>query len=161
MAGIAAFVGAHGTGKTTMFEYIRARYSGQQIAFIPDVARTCPYKVGIVTSLQGQLWILSEQLHQESVVATAVCDKCIIDQYAYFVYWYGRHAGVEAAFTPFLARYHLIIKFPPGPRFLIADNLRPDNLSLQMEIDGIIENLLNYWNVPVERVPISDTDRRD
>jgi hypothetical protein len=155
MAGIAALIGAHGTGKTTAFDAARGRFEHLGIKFLPDLARECPYPVGLKTTARAQLWILLEQVRRERVPlpGMVVCDKSVIDHYAYIAYWYGRRPKLEQRVLVRSREYDLLIKFPLHQGFLVADDLRPTDVAFQVQVDGIIEQLIDEWALNVERVP--------
>lgn len=152
MPKLVALIGTHGVGKTTIFEYLKEEISGH-VAFISDIARMCPFSVGETTTPRAQLWILREQIRREDLTEKAICDKSVIDHYAYFVYWYGHRSKVETWLAPYALRYDLVIKMPANPAFLVDDGLRPTDVTFQQDVDRIIDGLLGTWGVKFKRLP--------
>jgi thymidylate kinase len=91
-----AFIGTHGVGKTTLcFELAGAlKREGLYVDVVKEVARLSPLPVNRKTSLDAQTWILMTQVAEEirsaSLHEIVVCDRSVLDNYAYMALACGR-----------------------------------------------------------------------
>jgi len=145
LANIVAIVGAHGAGKTTLIEKMKTVLLTERrapVLFVGEVARHCPYKVGLDPDPRTQPWIMAAQDAVERFAAalglTALLDRCLLDQYAYFSYWMGESRTWEAHIAATLSRYAAVFLLPGRAAFLRDDGKRPVDSKFQ---DAIAERL--------------------
>src|SRR5258706_8048942 len=92
-----AFIGTHGVGKTTLCYDLAAllKRRGLNVDVVKEVARLSPLPINRKTSLAAQTWILMTQVAEEIRSASqhqvVICDRSVLDNYAYMVLaWAGR-----------------------------------------------------------------------
>src|SRR5436190_20108697 len=84
-----AFIGTHGVGKTTLCYDVAAllKRAGRNVDVVKEVARQSPLPINRQTSLEAQTWILATQVAEEirssSRHDAVVCDRSVLDNYAY------------------------------------------------------------------------------
>ena len=156
-----AFMGTHGVGKTTLcFELAAAlKRLDLSVDLVKEVARRCPLPINQETTRDAQLWILHSQIAAELDHAARyeviVCDRAVLDNYAYLVNAAGRHPHLEDLIREWLRSYHLLVKVPviAPPSY---DGTRDVSITFQLAIDGIIEDLLEEYGAPCLRLPAGD-----
>ena len=95
-----AFVGTHGVGKTTLCYELAAWLKKRELRvdMVREVARRCPLPINRDTTLDAQSWILHTQIAWEIAAAerspAVVCDRSVLDNYAYLVHRVGRRKEV-------------------------------------------------------------------
>ena len=106
-----AFSGVQGSGKTTLLlkteKELKSR--GIHCVLVNEVARKCPFPVGIDTTFVAQLWIFNEQLRQEccamgSDADVVLCDRTLLDNVIYL----RRFVDNEMSLRPFVDETHAI-----------------------------------------------------
>jgi nicotinamide riboside kinase len=149
-----AFVGTHGVGKTTLCFDLAAQLKRLDLGvdIVKEVARRCPLPINEDTTYDAQAWILHTQIAEE-IAATAdnevvICDRSVLDNYAYLVARVGRRAELDPLVREWVRGYDALIKVPVlgAPQF---DGKRATSRWFQLEIDGIIDQLLGAYGVPV------------
>jgi thymidylate kinase len=156
-----AFIGTHGVGKTTLCFDLASRLKRLDfgVDIVKEVARACPLPINEETTLEAQAWILHSQIAEELATAAqyeaVVCDRSVLDNYAYLVYRVGRRAEYDALVREWLATYTGLFKVPvlEAPTF---DGKRATSATFQQEIDGVIDDLLSAFHVPVHRLRADD-----
>lgn len=154
-----AVIGSHGSGKTTLLKKslteLRKASSSKPIAWTFEVARHCPYEVGTTSNELAQNWIMRMQNLLEYTISrlgvSVILDRCLIDQYAYYVYWVGRSDALEKQIKMAISRYSSIFMLPSNPQYLIGDGLRPINPEFQKQIDSIILEIVNTLEIDMFR----------
>jgi GTPase SAR1 family protein len=149
-----AFIGTHGVGKTTLCFDLAARIKrlDYSVDLVKEVARDCPLPINRDTTLAAQSWILFTQLARELASVerheVVVCDRSLLDNYAYLVHRMGRRKELEPLIAAWLPGYTALVKVPiwQTPSF---DGVRDVNLGFQHEIDGVIDDLLDDFGVDV------------
>jgi nicotinamide riboside kinase len=153
-----AFLGTHGVGKTTLCFELAARLKRRdlRVDMVKEVARSCPLPLNRDTTVDAQSWILHTQIARE-IEATVhhdviVCDRSVLDNYAYLVAKYGRVSVFDEMIASWLPTYGLLVKVPiiTPPRF---DGIRDTQSEYQQEIDRVIESLLKDFRVDCVRLP--------
>jgi GTPase SAR1 family protein len=148
-----AFIGSHGVGKTTLSYELAARLKKQDrvVDLVMEVARSCPLPINRDTTVDAQAWILHTQIAAE-IAATSrgglvVCDRSVLDNYAYLVHAAGRRAAYDAIVHEWVATYDRLIKVPvlDVPSF---DGTRDTSALFQQEIDRLIDDLAREFAVP-------------
>ena len=158
-----AFIGTHGVGKTTLCFDLASRLKRLDfgVDIVKEVARACPLPINEETTLEAQAWILHSQIAEELATAAqyeaVVCDRSVLDNYAYLVYRIGRRPEYDALVGAWLTGYTALFKVPvlQAPTF---DGKRAVSPSFQLEIDAVIDDLLEAFDVRVHRL---HNDNRD
>ncbi len=148
MAGKIAFIGTHGVGKTVLTFLLASRL--RALSIDADVAyensRRSPFPINEATTLEGQMWILAAQWQAELEAArrteVVICDRAVIDNYAYMV----RACGEQEYLHPFLQRwcatYDVLFWVPIIDAEIAADKMRATSTRFQRQIHGILGALL-------------------
>lgn len=152
-----ALLGSHGVGKTTLCFDLAARFKRLDLSveIVREVARRCPLPLNRETTLAAQQWILHQQIADE-IAATqefeaVLCDRSVLDNYAYLVASVGPRAELEPMVSEWLRSYDALFKVPilQAPRF---DGTRDLSEQFQIEIDQRIDQLLVHFGVRCERL---------
>ena len=158
-----AFLGSHGVGKTTLCFDVAARLKRLDMAvdLVKEVARSCPLPINRDTTLEAQAWILHTQVAEEIVAASrydvVVCDRSVLDNYAYLVHQVGRRPEYEELVRTWMRTYHGLFKVPiiAEPSF---DGTRDTSATFQAEVDEVIDELLDDLGIPCHRLDATDRD---
>ncbi|MCK4546352.1 MAG: ATP-binding protein [Candidatus Eisenbacteria sp.] len=156
-----AFIGTHGVGKTTLCYDLAARLKRLDFAvdFVKEVARECPLPINQDTTFDAQAWILHTQISREIAAAdkynAVICDRSVLDNYAYLVHQVGRVDSLEPVVARWLETYTRLIKVPisEAPSF---DGTRDLSQTFQTEIDQMIDELVAAFGVPCLRLAAED-----
>lgn len=159
-----AFMGTHGVGKTTLCYELAAALKrlDRSVDLVKEVARRCPLPINRDTTTDAQEWILHTQIAEEIGLAPhfdiIVCDRAVLDNYAYLVNAVGRQAYLEPLVKSWMGSYHLLVKVPviAPPSF---DGTRDVSVVFQRSVDRIIDELIAEYGLPCLRLP--DDDRSD
>jgi hypothetical protein len=156
-----AFLGSHGVGKTTLCYELAASLKRLDLSvdLVKEVARRCPLPINRETTRDAQLWILHTQIAEEIALEPAydviVCDRAVLDNYAYLVNAAGRQAALEDLVRWWMGTYRLLVKVPiiAPPRY---DGTRDVSAGFQTAIDRVIDQLLAAYQLDCLRLPASD-----
>jgi thymidylate kinase len=159
-----ALIGSHGTGKTTLCFDLAARLQRLDLSveIVKEVARRCPLPLNRDTTLDAQRWILHQQIADEldatSRFEAVVCDRSVLDNYAYLVERQGGRDELEALVADWLRTYDGLFKVPilQAPRY---DGTRDLSEEFQARIDDQIDTLLVRFGVPCLRLEPSRRER--
>src|SRR3954468_21353002 len=149
-----AFVGTHGVGKTTLCYDLAAQLKRLDLGveLVKEVARRCPLPINEETTLDAQAWILHTQIAEELEAAAryeaVICDRSVLDNYAYLVTRVGRRKDLDELVGSWIRGYNALFKVPilAAPSF---DGMRAVSQSFQIEIDETIDRLLGEFNVEI------------
>lgn len=152
-----ALIGSHGVGKTTLCYEVAARLKRQDrvVELVTEVARRCPLPINRETTLQAQAWILHTQVAAEIAAAAeaelVICDRAVLDNYAYLVQQVGRQPAYDALVGEWLATYDALVKVPivEPPTF---DGRRDVSGEFQHAIDRTIDELLDGFGAGCHRL---------
>lgn len=152
-----AFVGTHGVGKTTLCFDLAAylKRLDLNIDVVKEVARRCPLPINEQTTLDAQAWILHTQVAEEiaamAMYEVVVCDRSVLDNYAYLVARIGRRPELDHLVREWIKGYDALFKVPvlQAPTF---DGKRAVSRQFQLEIDATINELVRAFEVPVVRL---------
>ncbi len=152
-----AFVGTHGVGKTTLCFDLASQLKRLDLGvdIVKEVARRCPLPINEETTLDAQLWILHSQVAEEiaaqAMYEVVICDRSVLDNYAYLVTRLGRKPALDALVTDWLSGYDALFKVPvtDAPSF---DGTRAVSRNFQLEIDATLERLIEAFSVDVVRL---------
>ncbi|MFO7608274.1 MAG: ATP-binding protein [Candidatus Krumholzibacteriia bacterium] len=158
-----AFIGTHGVGKTTLCYELAAALKRLDLGvdLVKEVARGCPLPINRETTDAAQNWILHTQVAREIELAAAydviVCDRAVLDNYAYMVHAAGRRPELEPFIRHWMATYSLLVKVPviAPPAF---DGTRDTSVEFQAGIDRIIDQLLHELALPRLELPTAGRD---
>jgi GTPase SAR1 family protein len=152
-----AFIGSHGVGKTTLcFELAAAlKRRDLHVDVVKEVARRCPLPINKETSLDAQAWILHTQMAMEIEASSRheaiVCDRAVLDNYAYLVASCGRQPEYHELVRRWTRTYAALFWVPilGGPRF---DGVRDTDRRYQERIEELIAELAEEFRVPAVRL---------
>ena len=147
-----ALIGTHGVGKTTLCYELAARLKrlDRAVDVVKEVARECPLPINQTTTLDAQAWILHAQCAREiaavNLADVVVCDRSVLDNYAYLVHAVGRQKDLEPWIAGWCATYTALFKVPvwQTPAF---DGTRDTDLGFQREIDRTLDELIEAFGV--------------
>jgi hypothetical protein len=158
-----AFIGSHGVGKTTLCFDLAGRLKRLDLGvdIVKEVARACPLPINRETTLEAQAWILHSQIAQEiaagSQYEVVICDRSVLDNYAYLVHRAGRRAEYDSLVSEWVRTYDGLFKVPvmQEPSF---DGLRDLSATFQDEIDRTIDDLAAEFSVDCHRLDPADRE---
>jgi len=158
-----AFIGTHGVGKTTLCFELAACLKRLDIGVdvVKEVARHCPLPINRDTTVDAQAWILHTQVAREIEGAHAyeaiICDRSVLDNYAYMVHAAGRRPELEPFLRAWLASYRLLVFVPvvQPPSF---DGPRDTSVTFQMGVDRILRDLVRDFGRPVLELEPGERD---
>lgn len=148
-----AFIGTHGTGKTTLAHELvyKLRKSGIDANFLGEIARDCPFPLNENTTKKSQVWIILNQiireLEEEEKAEILVCDRSALDPYIYYVNKFGENKALESLVKEHMKTYSHIIKVPIREGLLKKDKLRSTNQEFQKQIDRLTSKMLKTLNI--------------
>jgi thymidylate kinase len=152
-----AFIGTHGVGKTTLCYDLAAalKRQGVNVDMVKEVARLSPLPINRKTSLEAQTWILTTQVAEEIRSATqadvVVCDRSVLDNYAYMTFACGRQKPIERFVEYWLKTYDLLFKVPISGA-ASPDGVRDTDEFFMRNIDTLVDTLLAEKKVAYERL---------
>jgi thymidylate kinase len=159
-----AFIGTHGVGKTTLCYDLAAalKRQGVQVDIVKEVARLSPLPINRQTSLDAQTWILMTQVAEEIRSAAhhevVVCDRSVLDNYAYMALACGRQPAIERFVAHWMKSYDLLFKVPISGA-ASADGVRDTDEFFMRSIDQLVDTLLHEWKIDAEPLPPRERDR--
>ncbi|MGE5125775.1 MAG: AAA family ATPase [Betaproteobacteria bacterium] len=153
-----AFIGTHGVGKTTLCYDVGAvlKKKGLHVDLVKEVARLSPLPINRQTSLEAQLWILATQIAEEIRSAAqhevVICDRSVLDNYAYLVFAAGRQRWLEPLVNRWMKSYDLLFKVPISGG-AAADGVRDTDEFFMRQIDRLVDQLVAERGLVCERLP--------
>lgn len=150
-----AFIGTHGVGKTTLCYELAARVKKQGVDadIVKEVARSSPLPINQRTTVDAQLWILHTQIAREIELESrsdvVICDRSVLDNYAYLCHSCGRQPGAEQLVEDWIGSYELLFRVPLGSARISRDGVRDTDPVFQRAIDRLVQDLLQRMRVPV------------
>ena len=157
-----AFVGTHGVGKTTLCFDLASQLKRLDfgVDLVKEVARRCPLPINEQTTPDAQSWILHTQIAEElaagAIYEVVICDRSVLDNYAYLVARAGRRPDLDPLVRSWIGTYDALFKVPVlgAPSF---DGTRAVSPTFQLEIDATIDRLIESFDVDV--APLDPEDR--
>jgi nicotinamide riboside kinase len=156
-----AFIGTHGVGKTTLCFDLAALLKKQDVHvdIVKEVARLSPLPINKQTSLEAQLWILMTQVAEEIRSAAhhrvVVCDRSVLDNYAYMVFACGRQKPIERFVDYWIQSYDLLFKVPYSAG-ASEDGVRDTDEFFMRSIDDLVSRLLEEKQLPHTLLPAGE-----
>jgi len=158
-----AFVGTHGVGKTTLCFDLASQLKRLDLGveIVKEVARRCPLPINEDTTLDAQAWILHTQIAEELEASAryeaVICDRSVLDNYAYLVARVGRRHDLDELVGSWIRGYNALFKVPVlgAPSY---DGMRAVSRTFQMEIDTTIDRLLREFDVEVQQLDPMNRD---
>ena len=153
-----AFIGTHGVGKTTLCYDLAAalKRHGVHVDVVKEVARLSPLPINRQTSLEAQTWILMTQVAEEirsgAYHPVVVCDRSVLDNYAYMMLACGRQVPFERFVAYWMKSYELLFKVPMSGT-PSADGVRDTDEFFMRSIDQLVDSLLAEKKIPVHALP--------
>ena len=153
-----AFIGTHGVGKTTLCYDLGAvlKKRGLHVDLVKEVARLSPLPINRKTSLEAQMWILTTQIAEEIRSAAhhevVVCDRSVLDNYAYLVFAVGRQRWLEPLVNRWMKSYDLLFKVPISGD-ASPDGIRDTDEFFMRQIDRLVDELVEERRLPCEKLP--------
>ena len=156
-----AFIGSHGVGKTTLCYDLASRLKRLDLSvdIVKEVARACPLPINQDTTVDAQAWILHTQIAEEIAAASrypvVVCDRSVLDNYAYLIVRAGRKPEYDGIVREWVTTYDGLFKVPivDAPTF---DGTRDMSAAFQAEVDRTIDGLVQELSVPCHRLDPND-----
>ena len=152
-----AFIGSHGVGKTTLCYDLASllKRQGFNVDMVKEVARLSPLPINRQTSLDAQTWILmtqvAEEIRSSAHHEVVVCDRAVLDNYAYMSFACGRQRAIERFVDYWMKRYDLLFKVPLSGEAQ-ADGVRDTDEFFMRSIDHLVDTLLLEKKVAHERL---------
>jgi thymidylate kinase len=153
-----AFIGTHGVGKTTLCYDLGAilKKRGLNVDMVKEVARLSPLPINRQTSLEAQMWILTTQIAEEIRSAAhhevVVCDRSVLDNYAYLVFAAGKQRWLEPLVNRWMRTYDLLFKVPISGA-ASADGVRDTDEFFMRQIDKLVDELVQDRGLSCDRLP--------
>jgi thymidylate kinase len=160
-----AFIGTHGVGKTTLCYDLASVLKRHDINVdvVKEVARLSPLPINRKTSLEAQTWILTTQVSEEIRSASqhevVVCDRSVLDNYAYMVLACGRQRPIERFVDHWMKTYDLLFKVPMSAGAVSADGVRDTDEFFVRSIDQLVDTLLKEKKIAYESLPAGERAR--
>lgn len=158
-----AFIGTHGVGKTTLCYDLAAalKRQGVHVDMVKEVARLSPLPINRQTSLDAQTWILATQIAEEIRSAAhhqvVVCDRSVLDNYAYMALACGRQPVFERLSVHWMKTYDLLFKVPIAG-VASADGVRDTDEFFMRAIDTLVDTLLGEKRIAAHQLPAGGRD---
>ena len=158
---VISVTGTHGSGKTTFVSKLEKDRleSGERVYVVREVARSCPYQLGTISS---QEWIWNEQIKQEKYairqdVDTILLDRMTLDnliyywaviedltaphdQEAYFARWQKLYKEAKE----WMQTYSQVIRLPLNIEWLqVDDPIRPKDVDYARRIDKLFDRFVD------------------
>lgn len=156
-----AFIGTHGVGKTTLCYDLAASLKRQNVHVdvVKEVARLSPLPINRKTSLDAQTWILTSQVAEEIRSASqhevVICDRSVLDNYAYLMFAAGRQKPIERFVDYWMKSYDLLFKVPIAG-VASDDGVRDTDEFFMRTIDQLVDTLLAEKKIACQRLPGDD-----
>lgn len=160
-----AFIGTHGVGKTTLCFDLAALLKRQDlhVDIVKEVARLSPLPINQKTTLEAQLWILTTQVAEEIRSAAqhrvVVCDRSVLDNYAYMAFAAGRQRPIERFVDWWMRSYDLLFKVPLAPGAASEDGVRDTDEFFMRGIDQLVGRLLEEKKIAHRVLPAGERPR--
>jgi nicotinamide riboside kinase len=147
-----AFIGSHGVGKTTLCFGLAARLKTRDLSLevVHEVARRCPLPINTETTFEAQAWIAHTQVAEELLAQAryplVICDRSIVDNYAYLQLAYGPDPALDALVDAWIQTYDQLFLVPVvnAPQ---ADGMRAIDPKFQNAVEDRVRADMHSRNV--------------
>jgi len=142
-----AFIGTHGTGKTTLSYELAAELKklGINAVMINELARLCPLPINKSCSFSSQLWIMASQIVEEIEHSVnyndIICDRSVLDSYVYALVTGCANESLEKLAEEWIKTYDYLFKVPVT-RPLTPDGVRSMDKDFQIKVDKMMDKVL-------------------
>ena len=153
-----AFIGTHGTGKTTLSHSLTAdlKKMGVNAAMVNEISSKCPLPINENSSFKTQLWIMSAQICEELEASDKyphiICDRSILDGYTYAVVIGCANEFLEKIAESWIKTYDYLFKVPVT-KPIEADGIRSTDKKFQTDVDEMMEKVLQEKKIKFFRLP--------
>lgn len=95
---------------------------------------------------------MAQEIELSAAFDVIVCDRAVVDNYAYLVHAAGRQPELEPFIRSWLDTYDLLVKVPVSapPSF---DGTRDTSVDFQRDIDHLLDVLLREYDLDHLRLP--------
>jgi len=145
-----ALVGTHGVNKTTIAYELAGvlKRKGRTVELLTEIARECPFPLNESATREAYQWIIARQMQLELEKApradVLVCDRSVLDNFAYYVRRYGckgeEAEALGAYCRSWMRTYDLLLRLPIT-QALASDGFRSTDEQFQREIDLLCDEL--------------------
>ena len=145
-----ALVGTHGVNKTTIAYELAGvlKRRGRTVELLTEIARECPFPLNESATREAYQWIIARQIQLELEKApradVLVCDRSVLDNFAYYVRRYGDKGqeaeALDAYCRSWMRTYDLLLRLPIT-QALASDGFRSTDEQFQREIDLLCDEL--------------------
>lgn len=145
-----ALVGTHGVNKTTIAYELAGvlKRKGRTVELLTEIARECPFPLNEQATREAYQWIIARQVQLEIEKSpradVLVCDRSVLDNFAYYVRRYGSKAKEAEALgiycRSWMRSYDLLVRLPIVEA-LAPDGFRSTDAAFQREIDLLCDEL--------------------
>ena len=148
-----AFIGTHGTGKTTLAHSLVASLKKSRVdtGFVSEIARECPFPINENRTKKSQIWIILNQIIKEMEIEekyeVIVSDRSVLDGYCYYIAKFGISKILEPLIKKHMETYDFLIYVPIREKLLIKDKVRSINKDFQKEIDILFQKVLKKFKI--------------
>ena len=154
-----AFIGTHGTGKTTItYDLVSAlKKKGKNVALLEEIAREAikaGFKLNEGTTKDSKRWILHTQIAKELEyknivdIEYGVGDKSVLDNYIYYIKQFGANNALDLIVNEHMKTYDFLFKMPINQEYLEDDGVRSIDPVFQKEIDELLDSELKKREIP-------------
>jgi len=148
-----AFIGTHGTGKTTLSYGLAEWFSknGHHVDIVKEVAANSLLPINEESTLGAQLRILKLQMADEILASErykhVISDRSVIDNYIYLIRKFGPHPIEKYILDKWVQTYDFHFYVPIQFK-LIGTNIRASDIHFQEEIDKLLLYFLKKKKIP-------------
>src|SRR5260370_25802502 len=104
------------------------------------------------TAIEAQTWILMTQVAEEirsaSQHAVVVCDRSVLDNYAYLALACGRQKPIERFVDHWMNTYDLLFKVPLSAAPVSSDGVRDTDQFFMRSIHELVDRSLKVYKIP-------------
>lgn len=151
------FIGAQGTGKTTLAYKLayNLKLQGHDVYVLSEVARSCPLPINEGTTRESQLWIMGKQITREQSAKgkIMVSDRTLLDSFAYSIWTDSEFFKYAKPFvSEYMKTYDFVFYLEPNDNYLIEDGIRSADKQFRDDIDNIMCSLIKELDINVIKV---------
>lgn len=149
-----AFIGTHGTGKSTLAHGLiyELKKQSYDVGFVSEMTEKCPFPINEGTTVKAQEWMLYGTYLEEITLAEKydllVCDRSVLDTYIYRYNKLGRDDVMEKFVKEKIKTYDLLINVPSTHGNLTKNKIRSIDSNWQREIERNFTIFLKLFEVP-------------